>query len=153
MKRLLLFTLLISCSAMADPVWHCSRNPISATEVSTSVQEDQFSLASFSSSMDVIGVSISDLIDVYSGVPVRIGGLPLSACFVPGNENLTAAALTSLGLQPAAIQALARRSAIIQSSLHVVTNDTQMLSCIARHFPAVGYLDEPHETQDLLPCF
>lgn len=153
MKRLLLFTLLISCSAMADPVWHCSRNPISATEVSTSVQKDQFSLASFSSSMDVIGVSISDLIDVYSGVPVRIGGLPLSACFVPGNENLTAAALTSLGLQPAAIQALARRSAIIQSSLHIVTNDTQMLSCIARHFPAVGYLDEPHETQDLLPCF
>jgi hypothetical protein len=153
MKRSLLLTLLISCSAIADPVWHCSRNAQSAMEVSASAQEDQFSLASFSSTMDVIGVSISDLIDVYSGVPVRIGGLPLSACFMPGNENLTSAALTSLGLQPAAIQALARRSAIIQSNLHIVTSVAQMLSCIARHFPAVGYLDEPHETQDSQPCF
>lgn len=152
MKHSLLLSLLISCSAIADPVWHCSRNAQAATGAPTSVQ-NQFSLASLSSSADVISVSINDLIDVYSGVPVRIGGLPLSACFMLGNGGLTSAALTSLGLQPTAIQALAKRSAIIQSNLYSVTNHSQMLSCIARHFPAVGYLNESNETTEVQPCF
>jgi hypothetical protein len=153
MKRYLLYILLISSSACADPIWHCSSNAGSQSNASIQAQENQFSLASFNSSMDVIGVSISDLIDVYSGVTVRIGGLPLSACFMPENESLTTSALMSLGLQPSSIQALARKSSIIQSNLYFVTNEKQMVSCIAQHFPAVGYLDGPINTETVQPCF
>jgi hypothetical protein len=114
---------------------------------------EQFSLASMSSAPDVIGVSIRDLIDIYSGVPVRVGALPLSACFMPGQDALSLAALQSLGLQPSAIQALARKSSIVQSNLHLVTDEQQMSACISRHFPAVGYLSKPVDTDKVLPCF
>ena len=154
MKWPLLCSLLITtCSAWSDPVWHCSRNVDTEKAALLASQENQFYIASFNSSLDVIGVSISDLIDVYSGVPVRIGGLPLSACFRPGDAPITSEALTSLGLQPSAVQALARKSTIIHNHLHLVTSDKQMLSCIAQHFPAVGYLHEPNETEAALPCF
>jgi hypothetical protein len=72
---------------------------------------------------------------------------------MPNNEELTSATLASLGLQATTIQALARKSAIIHSHLYLVTDDSQMLSCIAQHFPAVGYLDEPHDTAFVQPCF
>jgi hypothetical protein len=123
------------------------------TSSSQQAQENNFSIASFNASADVIGVSISDLIDIYSGVPVRIGGLQLSACFMPTHQGLTSAALTSLGLQSSAIQALARKSSIVQNNLHSVTTEKQMVSCIAQHFPAVGYLDEPTHTNEVQPCF
>jgi hypothetical protein len=114
---------------------------------------EQFSLASMSSVPDVIGVSIRDLIDIYSGVPVRVGDLPLSACFIPGQDPLSLAALKSLGLQTPAIQALARKSALVQSNLYLVTDEQQMHACISRHFPAVGYLSKPVNTDKILPCF
>lgn len=155
MKWSLLCSLAFSFTALADPVWHCSRNIQKAEDVSSSVQaqENEFSIASFNSSSDVIAVSISDLIDIYSGVPVRIGGLPLSACFIPNQQGLTSAALTSLGLQASAIQALARKSAIVQNNLYPLTTEKQMVSCIAQHFPAVGYLDEPTHSDEVQPCF
>ena len=153
MKWPLLFSVLISCSTVADPVWHCSRNTEVEKTAVPHVRENQFSIASFGTSTEIIGVSISDLIDVYSGVTVRVGGLPLSACFMPNNEKLTSTALASLGLQASTIQALARKSTIIHSHLYLVTNDVQMLSCISQHFPAVGYLDEPHDTVSVQPCF
>lgn len=155
MKWTLLCTLAVSFTAMADPVWHCSRNIEKGEDVSSSRQakENEFSIASFNSSADVIGVSISDLIDIYSGSPVRIGGLPLSACFMPNQQGLTSAALTSLGLQASSIQALARKSAIVQNNLFFVATEKQMVNCIAQHFPAVGYLDEPTQTSEVQPCF
>ena len=153
MKRCLIYALLISCPTWADPVWHCSSNTDGEKNVSLQAQETHFSLAAFNAPMNVIGISISDLIDVYSGVTVRIGGLTLSACFMPENESLTTSALMSLGLQPSAIQALARKSSIIQSNLYFVTNEKQMVSCIAQHFPAVGYLDSPINTETVQPCF
>lgn len=153
MKWPLLFSVLISCSTVADPVWHCSRNTEVEKTAIPHVRENQFSIASFGTSTEIIGVSISDLIDVYSGVTVRVGGLPLSACFMPNNEKLTSTTLASLGLQASTIQALARKSTIIHSHLYLVTNDVQMLSCISQHFPAVGYLDEPHDTVSVQPCF
>jgi hypothetical protein len=110
-------------------------------------------LLSFNSSAEVIGVSISDLIDVYSGIPVRIGGMPLSACFMSGNDTLSKTALTSLGLQLSTIQALSKKSAIVQTNLHLVATEGQMVLCIEKHFPAVGYLNEPKETNKLQPCF
>lgn len=153
MKWPLLCTVLISTCTWSQPIWHCSRNTGAVTDNAKSTIEEQFSIASFNSEVEVIGVSINDLIDVYSGLPIRIGGLPLSACFMPSNERLTNTALTSLGLQPSAIQSLARKSSIVQSNLYLVTNDQQMVSCIEQHFPAVGYLDSPTEAHDVSPCF
>jgi hypothetical protein len=155
MKWAFISALTVSCNiAIADPIWHCSRTPANAEEVaSLKSQEDQFSIASLNAAPDAIGVSISDLIDIYSGVSVRISGLALSACFMPGNESVTSAALTSLGLQPSVIQALARRSSIVQSNLYAVTTNTQMIACIAQHFPAVGYLETASSTDKVQPCF
>ena len=155
MRWFLIFTLTFSFTAWADPVWHCSRNKQRAEDGSSSrhLQDSEFFIASFNSSVDVIGVSISDLIDIYSGVPVRIGGLPLSSCFMPSHQGLTSDALASLGLQTSAIQALARKSSIVQNNLHFVVTEQQMIGCIAQHFPAVGYLDEAIHTDEVQPCF
>jgi len=153
MKWHLLLALSLCHSAWADPIWHCSRNVGQPTYISEEEQSEQFSVASVSTSSEVIGVSISDLIDVYSGRHVKVGGLPLSACFMPNTKDLTNTALESLGLEPATIQALARKSSIIQSNLHLVTNEKQMAQCIAQHFPAVGYLDTPTKTNEFEPCF
>ena len=140
--------------ACADPVWHCSRNSDdSSAAIATPAQENQFSIASFNSSAEVIGVSVRDLIDIYTGTSVRIGGLPLSACFLIGNDVLTNSALTSLGIKQNTIAALARKSSIIQSNLHYVNDEEQMAACIGRNFPAVGYLSVPKETNKILPCF
>lgn len=150
--------LLVSSMAYAEPVWHCSRNGNSdITDASAQVQapslENQFSIASYNSSAEAIGVSVRDLIDIYTGTPVSLGGLPLSGCFLVKNESLTVAALTSLGIKPNTIEALARRSSIVQSNLHHVTDETQMSSCIAKNFPAVGYLSVGTHTSKLMPCF
>ena len=155
MKGPLLSMLIISyTTALADPVWHCSRQTSEVTQQSSLQNiQNQFSIASVNASSDVIGVAINDLIDVYSGVPVRISGVPLSACFMPNNAELTSTALTSLGLHPSTIQALARKSAIVQSHLYIVNTEKQMLGCITQHFPAVGYLDEPKSTNGVQPCF
>lgn len=153
MKWPLLLSLISLGNAWADPVWHCSRSAETNTAVISQTQSQEFSIASFNSSGNVIGVSINDLIDVYSGIPVRIGGIALSACFMPSNDALSTTALTSLGLQASAIQALSKKSAIVQTNLHLVSNEGQMLSCIEKHFPAVGYLDDPKETETVQPCF
>ena len=153
MKRIF-FLLYVCCTAaFPDAVWHCSRNKVEAEGVTSIVLEDQFSIASFNASVDVIGISINDLIDIYSGVPVRIGGLPLSACFMPSDQNLTSTALESLGLQPSATHALSRKNSIVQSNLFFVNTESQMLTCIAGHFPAVGYMSSAKNTNEVQPCF
>ena len=147
----LLFTATHAC---ADPVWHCSRNSNDAdVAVAAPAQQDQFSIASFNSSADVIGVSVRDLIDIYTGTPVRIGNLPLSACFLSGDHSLSINALTSLGINLGAIEALARKSSIVQNNLYYVNDEIQMSACIARHFPAVGYMSTTTETNKVSPCF
>jgi hypothetical protein len=154
MKRSLIYLLLINSHCWAQPIWHCSRNiDQSDSAPALTSHEAEFSIAALSASIDAIGVSITDLINVYSGTPVRIGGLPLSACFMPSNEKLTTEALVSLGIQPNSIQPLARRSSIVQSNLYLVTNDSQMRLCIEEHFPAVGYMQTPNITNQILPCF
>lgn len=146
--------LFVVSNTWADPIWQCSRTQEQqAQSPHTSKADDQFSIASFGNSSDVIGVSIRDLIDIYSGTPVRIGGLPLSACFMLGDGTLSQTALTSLGLKSQTIQALARKSSIVQNNLFYVSNEEQMLSCIAKNFPAVGYLSAPTEDTNSLPCF
>ena len=155
MKTTVLLSLITISSACADPIWHCSRTAEteSATNQFSHTQMSEFSIASVNSTANVIGVSINDLIDIYSGIQVRIGGIPLSACFIATEDALTKTALSSLGLQPAVIQALSKKSSIVQSNLHLVSTNEQMLSCIEKNFPAVGYLDEPLETSSVHPCF
>ena len=157
MKRSLcsvIASLFAAATAYADPVWHCSRNSNDErSAIATPALKDQFSIAAFNSSADVIGVSVRDLIDVYTGTSVRIGGLPLSACFLVGNDELTVSALTSLGLNLKTIESLARKSSIVQSNLYHVNNEAQMGACIAKNFPAVGYLTKPTEKEKFLPCF
>ena len=41
-----------------------------------SAQENRFCMPSFNGAADVIEVSVRNLIDVYTGVPVRVGGMP-----------------------------------------------------------------------------
>lgn len=60
--------------------------------------------------VDVIGVTLRDRMDVYAGVPVRIGGKPLTACFNTDNSLVSADALSSLGLNANAMPALARKA-------------------------------------------
>lgn len=145
---------LIATNTSANPVWHCSRNTNDdSTAIATPAQEDQFSIASVNNSAEVIGVSVRDLIDIYSGTPARIGGLPLSACFQTGNEQLTHAALSSLGIRLKTIEALARNSSIVQNNLYYVSDEAQMSACIAKNFPAIGYLSKPVYSTKIMPCF
>lgn len=143
---------LLGPSAFSEPVWHCSKTEAPNAEQASAV-ENQFSIASIIGNPDVIGVSIRDLIDIYSGIPVQLAGLPLSACFLTGNDELSQEALSSLGLNSASIYSLIRRSTIIQNHLHPVKNQIEMTRCIGEHSPAVGYLATSTETDRVGPCF
>jgi hypothetical protein len=91
--------------------------------------------------------------DVYAGVPVRIGGKPLTACFNNDNDPSSTEALSSLGLNANAMSALARKSAIVRSQLKWVSNPDDMMRCISRNFPAVGYFTVQQDTAEVSPCF
>lgn len=139
--------------AWAEPgvvsVWHCTRN---AVELNQGPTED-FGLGAVTSEHDTIRVGLQDLIAVYSGYPLRVSGRPLFACFMPGNEALSLAALDSLGLNASALQILARRSAIVQRQLEIVTNEAQMQRCMERNAPAFGYLPSALINEKVAPCF
>lgn len=140
--------------ASADTVWHCSR----MLEVDVAIDNrpdpgDVFSLAEQGVPDDVIRISVRDLIDVYSGVSVRLSGVPLSACFMPVNDPTTVKALHALGLSADVFSALARKSAIAKSNMYRVTDEAEMKACILRNQPAVGYLGSAQTTEKLAPCF
>jgi hypothetical protein len=139
---------------LADTVWHCSRTPV--VEVALDNRPDPgdlFTLAEQGVADDVIRISVRDLIDVYSGVNVRLSGVPLSACFMPVNDPVTVKTLRALGLSADVLSALARKSAITQSHLYRVSDEAEMKVCIARNQPAVGYLTRAQSTEQLAPCF
>ena len=138
----------------ADAVWHCSRAPVIDVVMEDRPQPgDIFTLASHGVLDDVIRISLRDLIDVYSGVNVRLGPVPLSACFMPVNDPATFKTLSALGLSADVLSALARKSAIAKSHLYRVSDEAEMQACISRHQPAVGYLMQAKTTEQLAPCF
>jgi hypothetical protein len=49
---------------------------VALAQKEASAQENRFCTASFNSAADVIEVSVCNLIDVYTGVPVRVGEMP-----------------------------------------------------------------------------
>lgn len=110
MARLLchgLASIAIVSPAWADAVWHCSRNAQSDSQVQElSSIANQFAIASLNGSAEVIGISVRDLIDIYTGTPVRVSGLPMSACFSLDDDGLTGEALRSLGISQGVIQSL-----------------------------------------------
>lgn len=150
--------LLIAVASHAQSVWHCSRQaelsgPDGTIPSSVLAANDSFQIASMSAQVDVIGITLRDLMDVYSGVPVRIGGQPLTACFNNDSNADNVDALSALGLSANAMSALSRKSAIVRSQLVWVSNEAAMMQCIARHFPAVGYLPATQDSSDIAPCF
>ena len=145
--------LLTSCVAVfAQPVeatWHCSRQAVEK------IPNDGAALASISMDTpnNTISVTLNDLLNVYSGYPLKVSGKPLFACFMPGDEALSLDALDTLGLNASALQTLSRRSAIVQRQLEVVTSEAQMLLCMERNAPAFGYLANPVVNASVAPCF
>lgn len=148
---LVLASLVGSGPAAAHAVWHCSRASQGSGQATP--EADSFQLASSNVNSEAIGLSLMDLIDAYSGKTVYLNGRPLTACFMPLGTALSSQALSSLGLNWSSMQQMARKSAIVQSNLQWVTDEAGMLACIAKHYPAVGYLDEPKGNDQVVPCF
>lgn len=144
----------LALPTLADTVWHCSRTPVVEVAIDNRPDPgDLFTLAEQGVADDVIRISVRDLIDVYSGVNVRLSGVPLSACFMPVNDPVTVKTFRALGLSADVLSALARKSAIAQSHLYRVSDEAEMKVCIARNQPAVGYLTRSESTEQLAPCF
>lgn len=142
---------LLFCSfAFAEPVWHCSRSDVQVADAS-----DDFTLASLSSvEREVIRLSLRDLYTVYLGATVKLtGGFALSACVIGGDSHLTNTAMASIGAKRATVISLANPNALVTSSVHVVSDEASMLSCIAKNHPAVGYLSKPIHSEAVGPCF
>lgn len=144
---------LTSTTVAADAHWHCSRLPPTVGEAGTAPDEGSFQLASMGNRQLSIGITLTDLIEVYEGKPIWVSGRRLNACFMPGDSPLSQQALQSLGLNAALMQLQARKSAIVASHLHLVTDEAGMQACIAKNFPAVGYLSQEIGTEQVVPCF
>lgn len=148
---------LLPALAQAQAIWHCSKqtavSEVDVTETLALAPEDMFQIASMSTDITVIGLTLRDLMDVYSGVPVRISGRPLTACFLNDNSSTSREMLDALGLNANSMAALARKSAIVRSQLQWVSNEADMLRCMTRHHPSVGYFAETRNTDEVAPCF
>ena len=132
-----------------ESVWHCTGTAVS----DSTPKHDKLDNGTEAWGNNTIQVTLNDLIAVYSGYPLRIEGKPLFACFMPGDEALSLDALDSMGFNASALQILARRSAIVQRQLEIVTSEAQMLLCMERNAPAFGYLPGPVVNTSVAPCF
>lgn len=133
-------------TALAEPVWHCSR-----TDVQVANASDQFTLATLSD-REVIQVSLRDLHHVYEGKNVKLTGQTLSAC-IARSDTQTSEAMHSLGISEHAVISMGHRYNITRNSVYVVNDMQAMEQCIAQHHPAIGYLPRAVETEALGPCF
>lgn len=144
---------LAASPAVGEARWHCSRQSEAVGQQEATEDMGIFHLAAMGNRSQSIGITLTDLIEVYEGKPIWVNGRRLNACFMPGDSPLSVQALQSLGLNSATMQLLARRSAIVQSHLQPVTDEASMQACLAKHFPAVGYLSRDTETDRFVPCF
>jgi hypothetical protein len=137
----------LGTSVRADPVWHCSRSDIQLADTS-----EQFTLAALDE-REVIRIALHDLYSVYLGHPVKVSGMPLSACLIADENKTDRSPLRSLGVNTSTAKALARKSNITSSHLHIVKDDLAMLACITKNRPAIGYLSKAIHTEAIGPCF
>lgn len=139
--------------SQTEAFWHCSRPPDTVSQREAEEEGDSFQLASMGSKVHTLGITLTDLIDAYESKPVLINGRRLNACFMPAEAPLSVKALGALGLNASSMQLQARKSAIVQSHLWLVTDEADMQACIARHHPAVGYLSREIQNERVAPCF
>lgn len=137
----------------AQAVWHCSRNPPSAASAPVADPLLTVKIPFELSSTNMVALELGDLYRVYSGAPVRINGMPLSACFMDGGNDINAQAMGMLGLSPSALSSLARSTSIVSNHVFDVSNAQQMERCIREHHPAVGYLPVALQNEWITPCF
>ena len=142
------FAMLTLSSAIASPVWHCSRSDVQLADAS-----DNFTLASLSLEREVIRLSLRDLYDVYKGKHVKLSGnLTLSAC-ITKDVIQTSSIMKTIGAESGVSQILANGNKHAISAIYVVEGESEMQACITQHHPAVGYLPEVKNTEALGPCF
>lgn len=151
-----LAVLALSSGALANNkvVWHCSKHQTlnMGTEAPLLNADDTlFFLSSFSS--NTISISLNDLADVYKGRRVVLGQQVLTGCFLAGEQALNQAAFDSIGLRWTTLQLMNRRSSIANSPLFMVNNESDMMACIANNYPAVGYLSQSQDNEQVGPCF
>lgn len=138
---------LLSLPAMAEPVWHCSR-----TDVQVANASDNFTLAALDVEREVMRISISDLYAAYQGTPVKASGQQVSACFVGGKDDpTTQEAMQSIGADVKTLEQLSRQS--IRSRIYQVQDESEMLACMSKHYPAIGYFSKPQHHEAVGPCF
>ena len=136
-------------AALAQPIWHCSRSDVQIADAS-----DNFTLAALTFDREAIRISLRDLYTVYQGTLVKMsGGLPLSACVVIDDKKLTTTAMRSIGAEITSLMTLTHTNSLLTSNIHMVQNETTMLSCIEKHHPAIGYLSTVTHTEAVAPCF
>jgi len=147
--------LLVSSVALnAQTIWHCSKQ--SAVWVADQraqkamAPEDVFQIASINTHPSVIGITLRDLMDAYSGVPVRVSGQALTACVMREPQST---ALESLGIGSGQAASLPQINREGPQPLQWVNTTDDMLSCMLNNHPSVGYFTEFIETPEVLPCF
>lgn len=138
----------ISTNAFADPVWHCSR-----TDVQVADAADNFSLAALDTEREVIRISLRDLYSIYQGQTVKASGMVVSACFVGADSPLTKVAMKSIGAEPQVLEKLSRQSNLVGSHVYMVPNEQQMIACMTKHYPAIGYMPKATNNEAIGPCF
>lgn len=139
--------------------WHCSKHPASPdfdlaaanSPHQAPGDKDLFDLTP--AHTGTVGVSLPDLIDAYSGRPVTMGSQQLTACFMIGQTALNQSAHERVGLHWPTLQLQQRSNNLRYSHIRMVQSETEMLQCIANHYPAVGYLSHPTNTPTVGPCF
>ena len=146
--KLCVHSLMFCFAAHADPVWHCSR-----TDVQVANAGDNFSLAALDTEREVIRISLRDLYGVYQGQTIKASGMVVSACFVGADSTLTKVAMKSIGAEPQVLEQLSRQSSLIGSHVYRVSNEQEMLACMTKHHPAIGYLTKATHHEAIGPCF
>lgn len=138
----------------AGGVWLCSKDSAAISDI-TFYDENvsNFMIADMGNFSGVISISLRDIIDIYSGIPVRLGSRDLSACYITGSHDWSDGFLKELGLNINLIKSLSKKNALVQSRLYGVVNKEEVANCIESHFPAVGYAIEFTSSESVGKCF
>lgn len=140
----------VPLSAMADPIWHCSRSVNNNKGRNKNNKALNFNL----SNANVIAIDLSNLYSLYGGEEVGMsGGTILKGCFINKRTALSDEAMEMLGLNLLTLMALSQKSSIVDNHLRSASDEEEMKLCIERNHPAVGYLSEVTETDWIAPCF
>lgn len=154
----IMMTILLSLSsltAQSEAIWHCSRSIDDNLTQDLSPQDKNLNkpISFDESEKRTIEIQLIDLFQAYSGGTVSMGLKPLSACFLDRGSPLTRNAMGMLDIDPSSLDSLANTDSIVKSKVIPTRNETQMETCIAKNHPAIGYLSQVIETDQIGPCF